>query len=367
MTSYKEEDYDEDEYCQSQQSIYGACEECEEECEDIALAIGATDVGLSRIKPNLKVDREGRRSKGRIESNQAACIVFVKETQETKSDDEQNKQKNNLNGNSGVIIQEFFIDQHDPTEYDEESRSQVRKAADPKSLVALRGKLVGVGNGAEGEIKVLQESISSIGDEKSWAKVASSGSIEIVCKFLLEESLSRVDINLRDIYWRLKDKESFERIISVLHQRLIFDETIWTYSLLHCGPINILKEYLSWSGCQLRRQLNNLDTLNTEIMITDPTDRSELQIFEYRPLINARTFKTSKELTIPNEDFRSQYKRFLLCIAHGAGLKQLNKNSKNKERKEIKGLGLLDEGNGLIFVYYSLYETILQITHAMRS
>lgn len=36
---------------------------------EVALAIGATDVGLSRIKPNLKVDREGRRSKGRIESN----------------------------------------------------------------------------------------------------------------------------------------------------------------------------------------------------------------------------------------------------------------------------------------------------------
>ncbi|KAA6400993.1 MAG: putative secreted protein [Streblomastix strix] len=401
---------------------------------EVVMAIGASDVSITRVKPQLKVEREGGRNKGIIECNESACIVFVKETEEVKINNDQSDTKNKQKGISGIIAQEFFIDQQEPTEYDEESHSNIRKVVDQKELIvrrgyicevvltntspinrnvdvlfqipggsvptkngfytrtktislkqyhtiteqysfyfpqigtfthypaqiASKGQLVAVGVGTEGEIRVVSESASHSDDEKSWIKVANNGSLDVVCKFLSEENLKRSDINLRDILWRLKDKDSFNRIVNVLHQRLIFNPDIWSYSLFHYGPVDIIREYLSWSGCGIRSYLNNLDTIDTPILVTDPVERNEFQIFEYRPLINARTFKTNKELTIANEDLKTQYKRFLLYLAHGGGIKRIDNIEQQKIRAE-----LLDEGNSFVLVYYLLLQDRIEEAYTL--
>ncbi|KAA6393215.1 MAG: putative Actin-binding protein F [Streblomastix strix] len=51
---------------------------------EVVMAIGASDVSITRVKPQLKVERQGGRNKGVIECNESACIAFVKETEEAK-------------------------------------------------------------------------------------------------------------------------------------------------------------------------------------------------------------------------------------------------------------------------------------------
>ena len=40
------------------------------------------------------------------------------------------------------------------------------------------------------------------------------------------------------IYWLLKDKEFYLKVIAILKDRFIFDEKVWSFSIYHCDLDN---------------------------------------------------------------------------------------------------------------------------------
>ena len=156
-------------------------------------------------------------------------------------------------------------------------------------------------------------------DKTSWAWISQNGSPGDVVKFLEDNNIGRVSLEL--IAWRMRDKNYFQRITNLLAQRHVYHHTLWSYGVKHddAGPI---REFLQHSNSFLKQCG---PYIVSELVTIDPVVRKYYQHLEYSPLVNARAHRLSQRRKILNERFSGQYHRLMNILTFRAKLDDVDK------------------------------------------
>ncbi|KAK2946639.1 putative Actin-binding protein [Blattamonas nauphoetae] len=140
----------------------------------------------------------------------------------------------------------------------------------------------------------------------SWTHLSQVADDAQLLDFLANGNILRVGVDLSDICWRLKKKEVFEQVLAILEKRGVYNRDIWSYSLKHEGPIRAIEAYLSDRHNENRKFSLHIRSVANHAF----------NLYEYRPLINPRTFSLGTQKEIPNANLKQQYKQYLLFLAH---------------------------------------------------
>jgi len=145
-------------------------------------------------------------------------------------------------------------------------------------------------------------------DTTSWAYVSQRGSVEDVVGYLSTANMAATD--LARIAWRMRDLAAYSRIMTELESRRAYDETLWSYAILHRDPRR-LRVWLRALGERLLGAGPVLDMLDL-----DAEDLGTYEHLELAPLINARAHRLGQKLRILNDGLAAQYRRFLDLVTH---------------------------------------------------
>ncbi len=151
-------------------------------------------------------------------------------------------------------------------------------------------------------------------DEGSWDYISQDGTLAQVVQFIETHNLGRVE--LAKIAWRLREKAAFEKIVPLLRARHAYDQTLWSYGLLHDDKETI-REFLAHAEGFVRQCG---DYLETELLIIDPVARHWYEHLEYDPLVNARAHRFGGERKILNRRFFQQYMQLMKLLSYKAEL-----------------------------------------------
>ncbi len=156
------------------------------------------------------------------------------------------------------------------------------------------------------------ERLSQI-DKTSWPWLSQNGTPEQVLAFLGQANLHRLDLN--EIAWRMKDRDEFKQITSLLESRHVYHDTLWSYGILHNDPATI-RAFLRHSPFADRCGLY----LVSPLLVLEPVERLDYQHLEYAPLVNPRAHQVGAKRKILNNRFREQYQRFLKVLSYKPAL-----------------------------------------------
>lgn len=151
-------------------------------------------------------------------------------------------------------------------------------------------------------------------DRNSWQYISQHGTEDQVVDFLKAHNLQRVDGE--KIAWRMKDRAFFKRVISLLDQRHVYHNTLWSYGIKHNAP-NAAREYLKHQDRFLRYCG---DAIASALITIDPVIRKTYQHMEYYPLVNARAHRLGQTRQIVNDRFYGQYMHFLKVLSYRPAL-----------------------------------------------
>ncbi|MEX0655568.1 MAG: hypothetical protein WD534_14735 [Phycisphaeraceae bacterium] len=151
-------------------------------------------------------------------------------------------------------------------------------------------------------------------DRESWPYISQHGSEEQVVEHLQAHNVE--DIDLARIAWRMRDRDFFLTITELLNERLAYDDTLWSYSLLH-DHLPTMRQYLQFQDRFVQQAGSYLDSTLLQI---DPVERKAWQMLEYAPLVNARAHQLGRVRQIVNPALHSQYLATLDVLAHRAEL-----------------------------------------------
>ncbi len=143
----------------------------------------------------------------------------------------------------------------------------------------------------------------------SWAWVSQNGTPEAVLDFLSTHNLNRIDLS--KIAFRMRDRAFFEKVLDLLWSRRVYDQTLWSYGILHNEP-GAAGEYLKHSPFADQCGLY----IETPLLTLDPVARKDYQHLEYRPLVNARIHPLGEGNKILNDRFHRQYHRFMEYLSY---------------------------------------------------
>ena len=172
--------------------------------------------------------------------------------------------------------------------------------------VSAKEKVLAVA--AEQNFKVVDQPAEV--NEKSWAFVSQNGSQEQVLEFLNQENILR--LNLEQIAFRMRDKEFFNQVIETLRNRYVYNQTLWSYSVMH-NDLDALKEYLSHAS-KFVAQCGSY--FESELLAIDPVERNWYQHKEFWPLVNDRAHQLGAQRKILNPNFYSHYRELLSVLAN---------------------------------------------------
>ena len=150
-------------------------------------------------------------------------------------------------------------------------------------------------------------------DKTSWAWLSQNGTPDDVLAFLKTANLHRLD--LKEIAWRMKDRDYFKQATALLHARQVYDQTLWSYGLLH-NDAETIRAYLAHTRLPDRCGL----WLVSPLLTLDPVERLVYQHLEYAPLVNARVHPVGAKPKILNNRFRAQYQQFLKVLSYKPAL-----------------------------------------------
>lgn len=146
-------------------------------------------------------------------------------------------------------------------------------------------------------------------DTDSWEYIAVHGGDAQVLAYLDQGNLDRVTLDR--VAFRYRNKGFYEALIERLRARHRFDETLWSYSLLH-GDVPALKQFLVHTPIA--------DSVGpylvSPVLVIDPVERLVYEHLEYAPLVNPRIHRVGARPTILNNRFREQYERFMRVLAY---------------------------------------------------
>lgn len=150
-------------------------------------------------------------------------------------------------------------------------------------------------------------------DKTSWAWISQNGTPEDVLAFLEQANILRLDLD--EIAWRMKDKAFFLKATSLLEARHVYQDTLWSYGLLHNDP-QTLRAWLEHSPFADRCGLH----LVSPLLTLDPVERLDYQHLEYAPLVNPRAHPVGARRKILNASFRAHYQNLMAVLSQKAVL-----------------------------------------------
>ena len=143
-------------------------------------------------------------------------------------------------------------------------------------------------------------------DKTSWDYLSQQGTAEEVLAYLDLHNLHQT--NLDRIAWRLKDRPFYDKLTALLGSRKHYQETVFSYSLLH-NDLPVLRDYLASHGGLPE------EPLDSPLLTMDPIEQKSFQWLEYSPLVNARAHQLGGDRVILNDKFRTQYSAFLRLLS----------------------------------------------------
>lgn len=146
-------------------------------------------------------------------------------------------------------------------------------------------------------------------DTTSWDYVAQNGTPAEVLSFLDGANVLRLDLG--KIAWRMRDQTFYAATIGRLRQRLVYDDGLWAYALLHRDEPAI-REYLRHADEFLAACGRALESPLVDI---DPVERRAYQHVEFDPLFNPRAHRFGKTREILNQALAQQYFDYLGILA----------------------------------------------------
>ncbi|MEW6741411.1 MAG: hypothetical protein AB1486_01525 [Planctomycetota bacterium] len=146
-------------------------------------------------------------------------------------------------------------------------------------------------------------------DRGSWDYVSQQGSLSEVLDFLRAKNLFRTD--LERIAFRMREKEAFDQVLGVLTARHVYQQTLWSYSLMHNAAPRI-REFLQHCDVFVAQCGAAIES---PLLTIDPVIRKSYQHLEYKPLINARAHRLGGRREILNDRFHEQYQRLLAVLS----------------------------------------------------
>ena len=155
-----------------------------------------------------------------------------------------------------------------------------------------------------------------------------SGDKELILNYLETKNISNPKLfNFNSILWMLKDKDFFQRCISILKKRMTFNHKIWTFSLYH-GDFELITELIQHTpsminGIQYFKLKNTtIDTFSFE---------------EFKPIINSRFHQLGGSgPTILNNNLATKYTELLNYL--------------------FKKKGSISDGDWLVLAYYFILQ-----------
>lgn len=147
-------------------------------------------------------------------------------------------------------------------------------------------------------------------DRDSWDYISQNGTSEQVLQFLEEHNVEALD--LERIAWRMRDAEFFATVLALLEARFIYNDTLWSYSLMH-NHVPAIQQYLQHQDAFVSRCGSYLASTLLRI---DPVQRRAWQVLEYDPLVNARAHQLGPRRKIVNRAVHAQYMSLLDILAH---------------------------------------------------
>ena len=176
--------------------------------------------------------------------------------------------------------------------------------------VSYRGEVVAAAQPASLEVLLRPSTV----DTTSWAWVSQRAELPQLEEFLGRANLARLDLD--KIAWRLRDKEPFRRLTALLAGRMVYQDALWAYALVHRDAQRL--------GEWLRHQEHFLDgcgpCLRSPLVEVDPVLRGRYEQLEYAPLVNARAHALAGQPRIRNRSLLAQWDRWLTVLCHRPGL-----------------------------------------------
>ena len=171
---------------------------------------------------------------------------------------------------------------------------------------AEKGKLVA--NAEPRTLRVVAE--PSKVDTGSWEHVSQQGTAAEVMAHLDNANIQRLDLGR--IAWRMKDREFFTATLAKLRDRHVYDETLWSYALLHRDQ-QAAREYLRHAD-GLLQQCGSW--LRSSLVDIDPVERHSYQHLELDPLVHARAHQLGSQRMLGNQHLVAQYGQLLNILGY---------------------------------------------------
>ena len=137
-------------------------------------------------------------------------------------------------------------------------------------------------------------------------QILAQGSKEDILNFVASKNIQNREIfQFRNIYYLLKDKDFYLKLIEILRKRKIYDHTTWSFCLYH-DDLQSLREFVNTP------EILNLLKANIKCFSNELITIKNIRLLEYYPLMNARVHQLSQDKSnILNKEFRAQYRAFL--------------------------------------------------------
>ncbi len=159
------------------------------------------------------------------------------------------------------------------------------------------------------EVAVAKPDDVASAERPAWPVLCRHGSEEELLARLREENVSR--LSLSELAWRMGSKDFFERVITLLEVRHVYDRTLWSYGFVHLDRARVAT-FLRHEEPLLRLVGALAEPALLEI---DPSERGFYEHLEYGPLIRARAHVLGGRRQILNQALADQYRRFLDNLA----------------------------------------------------
>ena len=165
-----------------------------------------------------------------------------------------------------------------------------------------------IARGEDRKLKVVREPTRQ--DTESWEFVSQNASNDNMVKYIDANNLNRV--NLNDIAYRMRDKAFFTSAISQLKARHAYNNTLWSYGILH-DDVATIRDYLKHNDGFVRQSGGVIDC---GLVTFDPVERKAYEHLEYKPLVNARAHQLGGSQKILNNRFYQQYQRLMKTLSY---------------------------------------------------
>eukprot|EP01126_Amoeba_proteus_P053498 TRINITY_DN6520_c0_g1_i5.p1 TRINITY_DN6520_c0_g1~~TRINITY_DN6520_c0_g1_i5.p1 ORF type:complete len:573 (-),score=129.70 TRINITY_DN6520_c0_g1_i5:228-1946(-) len=145
-------------------------------------------------------------------------------------------------------------------------------------------------------------------DTKSWNYISQNSSTSELLAYLESSNLQdKKVVDLNQLAWRLCNKDVYSSVISLLRRRCLFNEKLWSYSLLH-EDVETAREFLESKGA-----FSSIikDLFHSSLYRVELSECYEYQ--EFFPYVNARAhlFGGSSSEVFNKPSMKAQYSQFL--------------------------------------------------------